>query len=78
VPPLFRRTPEIADKRIGGHVVSRDHHIVKGLTADGQAVGVACNPDGKPLPGAELVVLDPSLFPRLGPLVARFRNGGRS
>ncbi len=75
---LFGARPEIADKGFAGHVLARDHVLVKGLDGDGRPLGVACSPDGKALPKAGLVVLEVDTWPRLAALVKRYRAGGKS
>lgn len=69
---------EIADKTLAGHVLAREHTLVKGLDARGRPLGVACSPDGKALPQASLEVLEVAEWPRLGALLNRFRAGCQS
>lgn len=63
---------------LAGHVLAREHVLVRGMDDRGRVWGVACDAAGKPLVGAVPEVLDVEAWPRLAGLVERVERGGKS
>lgn len=76
---LFGTDLVVAEKTVlAGVVLSKGHVQIKGLSSDGRVLAVAADPDGKAIPGARLVEIDATTYPRLTGLLARHRRGSKS